>query len=180
MSSICTVLGCGLKPLARGLCDKHYQRVRANGTTKLVSELPLRERLMLKIEIAPDNCWVWKGVIAYDGYGVAKVDNKRYRAHRLVYETFKAPIPDGLVIDHLCRNRACCNPDHLEPVTTRVNILRGVGPSALAAVKTACAKGHPFAGSNLIIRSNGQRACRICRTSKPSSKTKQVHSCATC
>lgn len=79
------------------------------------------------------------------------------------HELHKGPIPEGLVIDHLCRNRGCVNPDHLEAVTQRENILRGEGLAAANARKTHCPKGHPYSGENLyVVPSSGRRQCRIC------------------
>lgn len=98
------------------------------------------------------------------GYGKVRVGGgKIARAHRVAYECAKGPIPDGLVIDHLCRNKACCNPDHLEAVTQRENTLRGMGPSANAAKLTHCKRGHPFDSANTSINTRGHRVCRACR-----------------
>ena len=93
-----------------------------------------------------------------DGYG--RWNGKL--AHRLTYEATHGPIPSGLTLDHLCRNRRCVNPDHLEPVTNRENILRGTSPSALHAVQTACVNGHPFDAANTRTNANGSRSCRAC------------------
>jgi hypothetical protein len=109
-----------------------------------------------------DSCWNWTGDKVF-GYGRMNIKRKTVRAHRFGYELLVGPIPDGLVIDHLCRNRACVNPAHLEPVTNRVNVLRGVGFPAVNAVKTHCRYGHEFTANNTVIRSNGDRRCRICR-----------------
>ncbi|MFJ2662519.1 HNH endonuclease signature motif containing protein [Arthrobacter koreensis] len=83
------------------------------------------------------------------------------RVHRVAYELFSGPIPNGLVLDHLCRNRGCFNPNHLEPVTRAVNNLRGVGFMAAHARKTHCPKGHPYDEKNTQIK-NGARRCRAC------------------
>lgn len=84
-------------------------------------------------------------------------------SHRYSYEELIGPVPTGLTLDHLCRNRACVNPSHLEPVTHRVNILRGESPSAKNAVKTHCPAGHRLAGEHLYIRpATGVRACYTC------------------
>lgn len=83
-------------------------------------------------------------------------------AHRFSYETFVGPIPEGLVIDHLCRNTLCVNPKHLEPVTNTTNVMRGESPAALGALRKECIHGHPYSNGNLYIDSRGYRNCRIC------------------
>lgn len=104
-------------------------------------------------------CWEWTASLGF-GYGryYSSVQKKTVRAHRASYEMLVGPIPEGLTIDHLCRNRACVNPDHLEPVTSQVNILRGYGISALNARKVVCPNGHEF-----LFRKGGIRACQICK-----------------
>ena len=84
-------------------------------------------------------------------------------AHRVVYEILVGPIPVGLELDHLCRNRACVNPDHLEPVTTRTNLLRGYSPWACRARQTHCKRGHEFTPENTYGTGDGRRYCRTCR-----------------
>lgn len=116
--------------------------------------------------IAPpneDGCWLWLGSIQSNGYPRLKRGGRQFGAHRLVYEAFKGPIPEGLVIDHLCRVPACVNPDHLEAVTMRENTLRGVSIIADLAKRTHCTHGHPLSGDNLWIRKDGSRICRACR-----------------
>lgn len=105
-------------------------------------------------------CWEWVGTKC-NGYGQIAVDGTVKRAHRVVYEAENGPIGDGLVIDHLCRNPGCVNPAHLEPVTMKENVLRGVGLSAINANKTHCYQGHPLDGDN-IRRYRGERICRKC------------------
>lgn len=110
-----------------------------------------------------DGCWEWRGTVTTAGYGSFCVDGWPYLAHRLSYERFVGPIANGLHLDHLCRNTICINPKHLEPVTARVNTLRGVGPSARNAVKTHCKDGHEFNEENTYVCKRGKRYCRPCR-----------------
>lgn len=107
-------------------------------------------------------CWVWQKGKSRDGYARIQVGRKSRDAYRVAYEAFVGPVPEGLELDHLCRNRACINPAHLEPVTRRVNVLRGVSIVAVNARKTHCASDHPLSGDNLYIRPDGGRACRRC------------------
>lgn len=124
---------------------------------------PVEPRFWAKVDQrGTDECWVWTGFRHPKGYGYFRVDGRSLAAHRVAYELCVAPIPDGLTIDHLCRNRACVNPAHLEPVTMIVNVLRGEGPTAENARKTHCIRGHPFDEENTYWF-NGGRTCRICQ-----------------
>ena len=119
------------------------------------------ERFWSKVDRSGE-CWVWTAKRRRDGYGHFRAGVRTVYAHRWAYEALVGQIPDGLTLDHICRNRACVNPKHLEPVTHRENILRGISPPAVQARRTHCPKGHPYSGENLRIRSNGYRQCRIC------------------
>lgn len=109
-------------------------------------------------------CWIWVGTIDIGGYGRAVRDKKESKAHRLSYEMHRGPIPAGMFLDHLCRVRACINPDHLEPVTARENLLRGIGHPAINAAKTHCKRGHEFTPDNTYRAPNypTRRMCKVC------------------
>ena len=113
-----------------------------------------------------DECWYWTAVTNPDGYGQLRIGRKMVLAHHLSYEHFVGPIPKGLQLDHLCRVRGCVNPRHLEPVTQRENILRGVGIAALNAKKTHCKNGHEFTPENTRpqahISKDGTKRGRSC------------------
>lgn len=110
----------------------------------------------------PDGCWLWTGARTSAGYGNVRFKGRYWSAHRLSYSLGHGLPPDHLKMDHLCRVRLCVNPAHLEPVTDRVNILRGVGPSAFHAVKTHCPQGHEYDLLNTYVTSKGIRQCREC------------------
>ena len=97
------------------------------------------------------------------GYVQIKVSGRARFAHLVFYEEFICAVPSPLKLDHLCRERACCNPWHCEPVTNRENILRGIGHTAINAAKTHCARGHELSGENVKHRLNGQRQCVSCK-----------------
>jgi hypothetical protein len=112
-------------------------------------------------------CWIWTGGRRGRdhhlgrGYGVASWNGKQGPAHRRAYELVRGPIPEGLTTDHLCRTTLCVNPFHLEPVTNKVNILRGESLAAKNARKTHCIRGHPFDESNTYSYPHG-RHCKSC------------------
>ena len=126
------------------------------------SLLPLR--FWRKVHAAPNGCWVWIGAQTNRGYGTAWMPHhnpQRASAHRLTYEIWADTIPASLEIDHLCRNKACVNPAHLEAVSHRTNVHRG---DMTKLRVTHCPMGHEYAGANLYIRpDNGNRDCKRCQ-----------------
>ena len=120
---------------------------------------PLLLRLFSRLRLVGE-CWVFPGAPS-DGYGRIRAHGRNHRAHRILYECIVGPV-GNLDLDHLCRNRACCNPDHLEPVTRRENLLRGEGATAINAAKTHCPQGHPFNDANTYVTKLNQRMCRVC------------------
>lgn len=107
-------------------------------------------------------CWTWTAVRGTHGYGVLSIHGSSGCAHKFAYEFFVGRIPDGLELDHLCKDRGCVNPRHLEPVTHLENVRRGSAGEPRRKI-THCPKGHPYSGDNLYNRREGGRACKICR-----------------
>ena len=115
-------------------------------------------------------CWEWLGGKYPTGYGRFALGDKYVYAHRFAYESLIGTIPPGLPIDHLCRNRPCVNPAHMEPVTNKVNILRGQGWGAVHARATHCPQGHPYDLLNTLVDRRGYRECKICRNARARAK----------
>lgn len=112
-------------------------------------------------------CWVYPGC-KKNGYGTGWDRTKVVRTHRAAYEALVGPIPEGMDLDHLCRNRACYNPAHLEPVTRSENLRRSNLVGKWQAQKTHCPDGHPYDGANLYITASGGRSCRACKNRQQS------------
>lgn len=125
------------------------------------------KRFWAGIEVQQDGgCWNWRGSLRGDGYGTLRFENKQMYAHRVAYELLIGPIPADLHLDHLCRNRRCANPAHLEPVTSKENLLRGMARNAVSVRTNRCYRGHEFTPSNTRIQSNGTRLCRTCSANR--------------
>ena len=127
----------------------------------------LPPRFWQKVRVTQSGCWEWVGSRTLDGYGQTMIGSRRDGSrchvliHRWVYENLIGPFPPDLESDHLCRNRVCANPVHIEPVTSRENVLRGNGHTAINARKTHCIHGHAFDEGN-TWRLDGRRHCRTC------------------
>jgi hypothetical protein len=107
-------------------------------------------------------CWHWGGTIHHTGYGSYWYGYRSVLPHRYIYEVIHGPLPPVMKVDHICRNKSCVNPAHLDAVTQRENIIRGMAPASVNAAKTHCIHGHPFAGDNLIVRCYGSHPRRCC------------------
>lgn len=124
---------------------------------------PLAERFWAKV-LKTDKCWLWQGHInKVTGYGMILINRRPESAHITSYKLAGRQIPESMELDHLCRNRSCVNPDHLEPVSHRENVLRGINACARNARTTHCPKGHPYDLFNTYYRPDGGRDCRICQ-----------------
>lgn len=169
----CSVNGCAQAATRRGWCRKHYERWNRHGDPEIVLQPKDRDplvRAMRSVIKVDSGCWVWQGSLNADGYGCLRVDKRWHLAHRWLYEQLRGSVPIGLDLDHLCRNRACVNPDCLEPVIRKVNLLRGEGFAAQRAQQTHCVNGHEFTSENTKIRANGTRLCRACGAARARAK----------
>lgn len=165
---ICSYPECGRKHNARGLCSPHGAMQREGKPLRPILDRtgpilkPDLDRFASKVALQDDGCIVWIGGKTLGGYGSFSVNTGhsptlRVMAHRWSYEYHGGHIPQGLDIDHLCRNRACVNPDHLEPVTRQENIRRA------AAIRTQCPAGHPYDDENTYLHpETDHRRCRTC------------------
>lgn len=117
--------------------------------------LPVEPRFWAAVEQMPNGCWQWRKATS-GGYGIINWNGRKHYAHRVSYQLFVGDIPAGLQLDHLCRNRGCVNPEHLQPVTPQVNTLRSA-----PATKASCAQGHPFDEANTRWRGTW-RICVAC------------------
>jgi hypothetical protein len=163
------VSGCGYCPVnnetllrARALIDGAPRDGR-------IQRRPMSLLQSMRYEVSPTGCWVWSGLRKANGYGIVHVSRKtcgtplRRHAHRVMYQLLVGEVPDGLTLDHLCRNRACVNPGHLEPVSNAENVLRGNSPPAVNARRQSCRRGHEYtAETTYVAPGSGKRSCRIC------------------
>lgn len=134
---------------------------------------PAIDRFFNKIFQEPNSgCWLWEGRLSVKGYGIFYLNTdgngpsgrnaKPISAHRFSYENHCGIIPKHLELDHLCRTRCCVNPRHLEPVSHRENVRRGISPSGLNVDKAKCIRNHVLGGDNLYVDKRGNRHCKRC------------------
>jgi len=127
-----------------------------------------RERIEANCVHEPNSgCWLWTACVSDNGYGKTTHRGRQQYAHRASYMEHVGEIPDGLVLDHLCRTRCCVNPAHLEAVTQRVNLLRGETTSSRHAAKTHCPQGHSYQEHGYVSGATTSRRCRACSKAKP-------------
>lgn len=148
---------------SHGYCGKHAQRYRTTGDPLGSTAMTSKEKFQTHVEVDENTgCWNWVGSKNRAGYGRVRRGGKVHRAHRWAYELYRESIPDGLVIDHLCRNHSCVNPWHLEPVTNDENCERGWGRRIKTGWINHCIHGHEFTPENTYINPLGRKICRTC------------------
>jgi hypothetical protein len=127
-----------------------------------------------RITINDNGCWVWNGTKHEDGYGLISIGGKREYAHRVMYQLFVGPVNNNRELDHLCRNPACCNPSHLEAVSSRENSLRGNHPLFVVHRERRCREGHDLTlPENVYTRADGRARCRICAVERQRERRRQ-------
>lgn len=157
----CVVDGCDQPLKAAGYCGMHYERKRQGRDLTVpryfvAQRVPPIEDLF---EIDDAGCWIWQHTVTTSGYGRYKHE----QAHRVLYEKYVEPIPEGLELDHLCVVPLCVNVDHLEPVTHAENVRRSTAPGAVAVRTNKCSRGHEYTPENTWVRPDGGgRVCRAC------------------
>jgi hypothetical protein len=163
----CAGLGSVERPTMGKEARAHSKRTSIPGEPKwwrpVTNPIP---RFLAKVRIDENGCWEWTAARYPNGYCVFRVgQGETGYAHRWLYLFFVGEIPEGYVVDHLCRNTGCVNPDHLEPVPQRMNHLRGRNPELTRAryrTQTHCKRGHPFDEENTYHHPNGRRVCKTC------------------
>lgn len=168
---VCKVESCNRPTAGRGWCVKHYARWQSGSDPVLPkwTDLTVEQRFWVKVDKAgplPERrpelgpCWQW--IAGKTGAGYGAFGSHAELAHRISYMALVGPIPSGTELDHLCRNRGCVRPAHLEAVPHRVNAWRGDAPHGVNKRKTHCVHGHEFTPENTYVSKVGARTCREC------------------
>lgn len=179
---LCRGADCRASVSARGMCHAHYQRYRRYGEQALSAPIARRtprsvsdlDRFRSRLRVV-DGCWLYTRGQNGHGYGFFHAAGHRHLAHRWAYEQLVGPVPSEMVLDHLCRNRACCNPDHLDVVTVGTNTARGTSPGATAVRTDRCKRGHELTEDN-VYRQPGkptERYCRACARIRRQARTER-------
>lgn len=164
----CSYPGCDRPHEARGWCHTHYARWKRHGNVnpRGVKNIGRAEYMWSRfVKDSVTGCWLWTGTVSR-GYGVASTGP----AYRVMYELVVGPVSSDLEVDHLCRNRLCINPSHLEAVMASENQQRTI-PYRL---KTHCKNGHLMEGSNLATKSDGRRRCRTCHATEQRERKRRL------
>ena len=163
---ICIVDGCR-KPRSqkRRYCSMHAYRLRVHGSINL-PPLPTELDRYWSYVDKTGSCWNWTGTGNGRGYGFFAVKGRNVQVHRYAYKLARGEIPDGLTIDHLCMNKLCVNPDHLEAVTNGENVRRAQAHYGVGAAVTHCPVGHEYTPENTYREPKGSRSCRECRVAR--------------
>lgn len=181
----CIVPDCPSLPRTRGYCNTHYGQWWKHGKI-LPPRLTFDERFWSKVARSEnaDECWLWQAACDLHGYGKFFVHPSRQPgpllrfAHRVAYELLIGPIPANTELDHLCRQPACVNPHHLEPVSHAENVRRGTAPAATAlrhSKRIMCRHGHLYTPENTRYDKNGGRVCKRCNRARASQHRERIH-----
>lgn len=160
----CVADGCDKPVAAHGLCGMHRYRMDTHGS---LDDPRITEDARFWRDVEPtEACWEWSGTQNGRGYGFFAIGTRYVQVHRYAYEKLRGPIPEGLTIDHLCMNKLCVNPDHLEPVTIGENVRRAQRAHGIGVAVSHCPQGHAYTTENTYIEPKGSRSCRTCRVER--------------
>lgn len=174
-TTVCSVDECERAHAAKGLCLPHYKRWRRWGDPR--GHRPVTtdaERFWPKVDTSGD-CWTWRaGVFKSTGYGAFHFSGRGLiTAHRAAWLLAHGDVQEGLVIDHLCRNRICVRPDHLKAVTNTENLERGAGYALRNGMRDHCIHGHAYTPENTYISPAGDTRCRTCARERDRQRTRR-------